>query len=520
MGKTNKEEISVVYDIEDSKFKKKILQNAKLVEKTTKKISNMGTKVNTAWITKLKTNLTKIKGTANKAKTSVENIWKTVKLTWLTKARSKINKVKLEAKTAKDRIEKMGSNVNTSGIDSLLLKIWKVWAAWAALTAWAAWAFIYGSTLDREDFIQNAQVQKGKSWAVELVNTVDMIKRETSLIDYWLIADSISSAISLGITDKDVLKGLAISWSNWTIDTNIISKAMNGLKNAYVWTTDEQAFETIRYLEQKTGDKSWEIAENLLEYAPFFKNAGYSLEETAKMFTIWVKNGIYQTDKIWDVIKEQSFKFSDQSEKQDFDIFNKIWLSWEKLFKDLQAWTTNTKELNRLFLTQLDKSKISEVDKNGVLMELFGSQWEDVSPKILKAILKGSQTWDTYWQYIKKEKEDTLQDILKMDKTWTTTKINSLKKKVIWEAEYAGSIISNTLGYKTKDQELKNLGSSNNLMENFSDYYGSTVDAKGVERDRQWNIINNTTINNNYVNLQDKNQTTKNLNQIKITEWK
>ena len=361
MANNKAEKIKIIYEIDDNKFKKKINENNKLIKRSSQLIQKMWKKIDTNWINKLKKSLTWIKSKAKQTENSVKKIWSVVKVTWISKLRNKLKKTTYLAKDATSKIKKMWNNVNTKGVDWLISKL--NIAKWLALAAaWWAWIAVFNAWLNREEFVKESYVQRWQKDWKKLINFVDAIKKNSSLTDYSEIANAITKAVSLWIKDIDVLTWLAIS--SKVTDTSTIARGMNSIQNTWKWTSQEKSFETIRYLEQITWDPTWDIAENFAEYAPYFKEAGYNLMDAAKMFAIWVEKGIYQTDKIWDVVKEQQLAFTDKSTKDDFQSFNKIWLSWEQLFKDLNSWKTNIKKLNKLFFKKLEEKKSKQNRRN------------------------------------------------------------------------------------------------------------------------------------------------------------
>ena len=80
------------------------------------------------------------------------------------------------------------------------------------------------------------------------------------------------------------------------------------------------------------------------------------------MFVAWVEECVYQTDKIWDVLKEEQIAFWDKfifegkKREEALKFLERVWLKWEETLTKVWTWEITLKQFNELFFEKLWES--------------------------------------------------------------------------------------------------------------------------------------------------------------------
>lgn len=136
--------------------------------------------------------------------------------------------------------------------------------------------------------------------------------------------------------------------------------------------------------QQKGLNYSNEMMDSILEYAPQFKNMGYSAEEMFNVFSAGAENGAFNLDKIGDAVKENFLRLSDMGKGQQ-SVMGELGISAEETMAKITAGGSQAQGAYTQVMTALAGVK-DETERNRMGVELFGTQWEDLGQNVIMAL--------------------------------------------------------------------------------------------------------------------------------------
>jgi len=174
----------------------------------------------------------------------------------------------------------------------------------------------------------------------------------------------------------------------------------------------KDSFNLIAQGAQQGLDKNGDLLDSINEYSTNFKMAGLSSEDMFNMFKNGAAGGVISSDKIGDAIKEFGIRSKDMS-KGTTEAFKTLGLNANKTSMEFAKGGATGKKAYEEVNKKLFEMK-DPLEQNAIGTALYGSMWEDVGAKGIKALsnMKGSISTST----------DAL------------TKINAVKYNTIGEA--------------------------------------------------------------------------------------
>lgn len=145
-----------------------------------------------------------------------------------------------------------------------------------------------------------------------------------------------------------------------------------------------EAYNLIAQGAQLGLDKNGDLLDTLNEYSGTFKAQGFSAEEMFNMLQNGAADGTFSVDKLGDAVKEFGIRSKDQSTTTS-DAFNKLGLdvdaTGEKFAKGGDTAKQAFQDVNKKLLEMQDP-----LAQNQIGVELWGSMWEDLGVKGIKAL--------------------------------------------------------------------------------------------------------------------------------------
>lgn len=189
-----------------------------------------------------------------------------------------------------------------------------------------------------------------------------------------------------GVTDAD-LQGLTesafILQDAFGADISQSTKTAGTLMKNF-GIDGQKSFDLMTVGFQKGGDFSGELLDTLNEYAPQFADLGLSAEDAMNLLISGAENGAFNLDKVGDAVKEFNVRATDGS-KTTAEGFNLLGLDADLMASKIAAGGPAAEGAFQTTLAALASIKDPlEQERAGVA--LFGTQWEDLSGKVVTAM--------------------------------------------------------------------------------------------------------------------------------------
>lgn len=207
------------------------------------------------------------------------------------------------------------------------------------------------------------------------------------------LVDSYEEAAQVLIDTREQLSGLngeslddvtrrAVAFSK-TFDADMPEtlRGANGLMQTY-GITAEQAFDLMTVGAQNGLNKTDELGDNLAEYAPQFKQNGYSAEQMFATLESGLKGGAYNLDKVNDLVKEFGVRVSDESIAS---AVGDLGGEWETLYTTMKDGGASNNEIFSSLATKISEVG-SEQEKATLISAIFGSLGEDNAIQVIEAM--------------------------------------------------------------------------------------------------------------------------------------
>lgn len=152
----------------------------------------------------------------------------------------------------------------------------------------------------------------------------------------------------------------------------------------------QEAYNLIAQGAQAGLDKNGNLLDSVNEYSVHFQQIGLDSEDMFNMFQNGAKAGVFDIDKLGDAVKEFGIRAKDGS-KGTTEAFKELGLNSKNLTADFAAGGERGKKAFELVTDSISKMK-DPVKQNQVGVALFGTMWEDMGSKAVKALTttKGS----------------------------------------------------------------------------------------------------------------------------------
>lgn len=140
-------------------------------------------------------------------------------------------------------------------------------------------------------------------------------------------------------------------------------------------------------------DYSDELLDTINEYSVQFKQFGFDAEEMFNIMSRGVENGAFNLDKVGDAVKEFGIRITDGSDTTK-EGMEAIGLSADEMAKKYQKGGKDAREAFDQVITGLENMK-DPVERNQAGVNLFGTMWEDLGPKVVLSLNDQTEAIDT-----------------------------------------------------------------------------------------------------------------------------
>jgi TP901 family phage tail tape measure protein len=182
---------------------------------------------------------------------------------------------------------------------------------------------------------------------------------------------------------QEVTKDI-INLSNVTeSDVSEVTRGVNQLMHNFGLTSKEAMDLFAKGFSQNL-NYSNEMFDNIAEYAPLFKQMGFSAEEYFTILANGSQNGAYSLDYINDVMKEFDIRLRDGS-KTTSDAFSSMSQKTQDMFQKFKDGKLTTQELFNVVIPELEKMD-DQVLANQIGVGLFGTKFEDMGSKTVYSL--------------------------------------------------------------------------------------------------------------------------------------
>ncbi|MGF3103650.1 phage tail tape measure protein [Rossellomorea sp. DUT-2] len=166
-------------------------------------------------------------------------------------------------------------------------------------------------------------------------------------------------------------------------DVSEVTRGVNQLMHNFGLTSKE-AMDLFAKGQAEGLNFSQEMFDNISEYAPLFKQMGFSASEYFTVLANGSQNGAYNLDYINDVMKEFDIRMRDGS-KTTADAFKSMSQNSQNMFQKFKDGKVTTQELFNTVLPELEKMD-DQVLANQIGVGLFGTKFENLGTKTVYAL--------------------------------------------------------------------------------------------------------------------------------------
>ncbi|MCD5326146.1 MULTISPECIES: phage tail tape measure protein [Pontibacillus] len=209
---------------------------------------------------------------------------------------------------------------------------------------------------------------------------------------------------------KDATSDVMLLQEKYQESAGVISMSTTNLSKKF-GETEDKVRDMLYTFYQEGGNSSGEGLEVLNEYAQAYERAGYSLEGMMSVFLESQRNGVWSLDKVGDTVKEGFISLSNMTDKQK-GMVSELGLSYKDLQSDINAGGKQAQDAFGRVLMGL--SAMDNETRNMIGVELFKTQWEDVSETIIlglnEASKQGLDNFNGKLDEVKKKRDEMASD--------------------------------------------------------------------------------------------------------------
>jgi phage-related minor tail protein len=155
----------------------------------------------------------------------------------------------------------------------------------------------------------------------------------------------------------------------------------------------QHALDLITVGMQKGGDFSGELLDTMREYSPQFKAMGFSADGMLNTLIKGAQSGAFNLDKVGDAVKEFNLRAKDGS-VTTAQGFQMIGLDANKMGEAIAKGGDSAQQAYNATIMALANMK-DPVQQNIAGVNLFGTQWEDLSKNVVLAMSSGTNALGT-----------------------------------------------------------------------------------------------------------------------------
>ncbi|MHA4128196.1 phage tail tape measure protein [Bacillus cereus] len=161
-------------------------------------------------------------------------------------------------------------------------------------------------------------------------------------------------------------------------DINEVTRGAEQLMNQF-GVESKEAFDLFAAAGQEGLNFSNEMFDNVAEYAPLYKQAGFSAQEMFTIMTNGTRDGSYNLDYINDLVKEFGIRMT---EPKMLDNIKELSPETQKLYENFKQGKATSSDMFKAIIGDLqqvqDKSKQTELGK-----AIFGTKFEDMGNEVV-----------------------------------------------------------------------------------------------------------------------------------------
>ncbi|OWT47532.1 phage tail tape measure protein [Bacillus sp. K2I17] len=169
----------------------------------------------------------------------------------------------------------------------------------------------------------------------------------------------------------------------YDVDLNEATRGAGQLMSQFGLSTQE-TFDLLAAGAQSSLNYSDELFDNLAEYAPLFKQAGFNADEMFAILANGTANGAYNLDYINDFVKEFGITVQEDS-KSNTEAFGQLSKSTQELWESFKAGKAPAADVFNAVIDEL-KTMDDQVLATQIGVALFGPKFEDLGNKVVYSL--------------------------------------------------------------------------------------------------------------------------------------
>ncbi|MDZ5606355.1 phage tail tape measure protein [Bacillus pseudomycoides] len=169
----------------------------------------------------------------------------------------------------------------------------------------------------------------------------------------------------------------------YDVDLNEATRGAGQLMSQFNLTTQE-TFDLLATAAQDGLNYSNELFDNLSEYVPLFKQAGFTADEMFNILVNGTRDGSYNLDYINDLVKEFGIRVQDGS-KGVSDAFGQLPEKTQAVWESFKNGKATAADVFKSVIDSL-KEMDNQVDVNQIGTDIFGVKWEDMGAKAVLSL--------------------------------------------------------------------------------------------------------------------------------------
>lgn len=178
-----------------------------------------------------------------------------------------------------------------------------------------------------------------------------------------------------------ILQGALSAEKYWGTGIMEINRSVHNLTGNFKNLSNTQAMDIITYGLQNGMNYADDFMDTLYEYSPQFDSLGYSAKQFYGVLEAGKKAGAFNLDKVADAAKEFNIRAKDGSKTTD-DAFKSLGLNTAKMAKEIAVGGESGVKAWNKTIDALKKIE-DPVKRNQIGVALFGTQWEDLTEKVI-----------------------------------------------------------------------------------------------------------------------------------------
>lgn len=204
------------------------------------------------------------------------------------------------------------------------------------------------------------------------------------------------------------------------------NKAVQTMTKQFKNLSNTEAFNLLAQGKQKGLDKSGELLDSANEYSVYYKTIGLGAEDMFNSFKNGIDAGAFNLDKVGDAIKEFGIRSKDGS-KTTIEAYKILGLNADKMQKKFASGGDVARQAYFEVRDALNKVK-DPIKQNTALLNLFGTQGEDLEKSTIQAILRTNNAFD--------KTKNTMQEVQKIKYSSISYAFRSIGRQLLTEFVY------------------------------------------------------------------------------------